>query len=160
MVTRRKPRKALTDATSFDYLTHDIESWKPTEFIPPAPTQKIRQKSAVLLERESSLVLDTISVSKLPQTTEVALEEQPFLETSHESQMERSTGLSETAAEMAEMAEMAAEMAAKMAGMAAKMADMAPKMAAENISCVQAAKTIKEVFSRIEVQPESDNENS
>ncbi|KAF5988738.1 hypothetical protein FCOIX_335 [Fusarium coicis] len=173
--------KTFIDTTAFDHLTHDIESWKPTEFIPPAPRQKIPQKSAVLLERESSLVLDTISVSstcvpndeasrperfaapnisKLTQTTKVALEEQPFLDTTHKSQMERSTGLSETAAEMAEMAEMAANMAAKMAGMAAKMADMAPKMAAENISCVQAAKAIEEVFSRIEVQPESDNENS
>jgi Mg2+ and Co2+ transporter CorA len=55
--------KTFVDTTSFDSLTHDIESWKPTEFIPPVPTQKTQRKSSVCLERKSSLVLDTISVS-------------------------------------------------------------------------------------------------
>jgi hypothetical protein len=66
--------KTFVDTTSFDSLTDDIESWKPTEFIPPVPTQKTRRKSSVCLERKSSessvclerkssLVLDTISVS-------------------------------------------------------------------------------------------------
>ncbi|KAJ0134132.1 hypothetical protein HZ326_22806 [Fusarium oxysporum f. sp. albedinis] len=54
--------KTFVDTTSFDSLTHDIESWRPTEFIPPVPTQQTQRKSSVCLERKS-LVLDTISVS-------------------------------------------------------------------------------------------------
>jgi hypothetical protein len=70
--------KTFVDTTSFDSLTQDIESWKPTEFIPPVPTQKTQRKSSVCLERKSSLVLDTISVSNKDAPKDEASGPEPF----------------------------------------------------------------------------------
>ncbi|KAI3568043.1 hypothetical protein IWW34DRAFT_796661 [Fusarium oxysporum f. sp. albedinis] len=162
--------KTFVDTTSFDSLTQDIESWKPTEFIPPVPTQKTQRKSSVCLERKSPLVLDTISVSNKAALKDEASGPEPFTarnisKLTLPTKMALEEQASSVSNSTAEGLENIQQKLQYLRTSLDSQMDKLTRLSAENRSWVQALNDIEQlncgkVIIRIEVLSESDNEDS
>ncbi|SCV61136.1 uncharacterized protein FFFS_15705 [Fusarium fujikuroi] len=148
--------KTFVETTSFDSLTDDIESWKPTKFIPPVPTKKTDRNNSVSFESKSPLTLDTISVSdtSAPKENKESRTERSTTPNISKVLPPTETAVGERASLSNSTVEGLEDVQERLQDIRAVLVNQTVRTAAENRSCVQAIDYIIKVMKRIEVVPE------
>ncbi|CVL09483.1 uncharacterized protein FMAN_14305 [Fusarium mangiferae] len=148
--------KTFVETTSFNSLTNGIESWKPTEFIPPVSSKKTERNNSVSVESKSPLTLDTISVSdtSTPKENEESRTERSTTPNISKVLPPTETAVEERASLSNSTVEGLEDVQERLQDIRAVLVNQSVRTAAENRSCVQAIDYIIKVMKRIEVVPE------